>query len=1156
MSQILYNHIFDSKTLPATIDETLRSAINGDKLKNYFFVVPTGKIVKHLERKILFDYYEHTGKPLGKLNIFTLKEFAKYCFAKLYNINDYHIISEAYRLALFEEVVNNANLEFFKGKKDRISYALLERLAGIVSGLKEDGITEKEIVNNLNATSGEGNALAVDIARLSDIYNLYVEYQKILGDKYLDDTELLNKTTEGLSSFSSDIGQFFPEAELIIFEGFSEFKKPELDFIACFAQASVPMLINIDYDDKQGPLYTILEDSINKLTASGFGIKNKDDKHRGERLAHLKHNLFGYGFNKHTGFSDIIKIIESPSRVEEVILIARLVKFLILKQNIQPSEICIALRQPGNYSPLFREVFLTHKIPANIMERFELANSPVITGIIAALNLIINGFRRDDLIKFLKNPFFTIPSSETIDVDNLISLTIDLRIVGGVKRGGIDGIINSLNRTAAVYKKKIELINNNPDIEKSDLYAAKKFLVNIQKGIKDLSAVRDSLSLQEKKLLPAAFRKYIFENLIENLHVVDNIKKHLSVVQQKKGEKPAIERNNIIEEVEKNSKALKKLYDLLNEMVYVLSNRFSGKMFTLPDLMERFKTAVYGSKYQISEKIGYGVTVTTIEQTRQIPYKVMILAGAVDGEFPTPYRPETFLGMKLESSERRHILSERMQFFQFMTNAPELLDTGEKQIYISYPKFTEERELVRSPFVDALLKITTLEEDDCVIDYSIVKSAVINNDFGEQVANLIKLHPWLFSVASEIDVQSSYARAVAANKEIEEKTFDNISLYVKKNIQSYLKFITDGPTNAVRLDKSSLPDDIKQKFDEVAEQPFSITELENYAKCPYFYFLNHILRLQAKDELELGMTPLETGNILHKAVYEFYTEIASSELNKTKIPELGTVSKKSLPALLPVRLDISYEKEYLRLLKDITGRLLDEIAFDYPLFQIDRNAILGAGNQAGIADIWLRNELRRIENGWTALPVLFEFGFGMKTLSNFNIPVVDLDGLKLKGKIDRVEILNDSEEFIIADYKLSTNITASNKMVNEGKVFQMPLYMLAMEKIFNTAYGLTDWKPTGSIYYFFKTRYKDGKTEEYKQLLIPKDSFFYEIAGKKDRSKMLVSDYPQLRDFLDNNLAAAKTIVEKIGNGVFDIEPDSKACDYCQFESICRINHL
>ncbi len=1153
MSQLLYNNVFEGNNLPSTIDEAVTTGINSDSLQNYFFVVPTGKIVKHLERRILFEYYERTGKPLPKLNVFTLQDFAKYCFKKLFNAKDYHIVSEAYRLALFEEAVSRANLEFFKGKNEKISYALLERLSELINGLKEDGITEKEIAANLNASNKQGNVLAVDVSRLSDIYNLYMEYQDILGDKYLDDTELLIKTTGSLSTRNFDFSQIVSDVDLIIFEGFSEFKKPELDFITVFSHCTVPLLINIDYDDIQGPLYTILEDSIKKLIDAGFAVKNHNVQHSGKLLNHLKHNLFGYSFNKLNDFSPLIKIIESPSRIEEVILIARLVKFLILKKDIQPSEICIALRQPEKYSPLFREVFYTHKIPANVMERFELASSPVITGIISALNITINGFRRDDLIKFLKNPFLSVVADDSIDVDNIISLTIDLRITGGMKRGGIDGIINILNRTLDYYYEKVKFLVDTPDTEPYEIITAKEFVKNTQKCIRDLSKIRDTLLLPSKKLSPAQFRDYIFQNLVMNLNVVENIKKHLIIAKQRDNTKSDIEKNNIIEEVEKNSKALNKLYDLLNEMVYVLSDRFPKREFTLNELMERLKIAIYGSKYQIAEKIGYGVTVTTIEQTRQIPYKVMVLAGAIDGEFPTPYSPETFLGMKLESSEIRHILSERMQFFQFMTNAPEMLETGEKQIYISYPKFTEERELVRSPFVDALLKITSLEEDKCIIDYSIVKSAIINNYFDRQVSSLIDEHRWLFSVASNIDVQTSYAGAIAGNGKLENKTFDSISIRVKKNIQAYLKFIENENTSSIRIDKSSLPEEVKQKFESLAQKPFSVTELENYAKCPYFYFLKNLLRLETKEELELGMTALEIGNILHKIVYEFFQTLSSSELERNSTNRFDLGINNRLPALVPISLAPSLKTDYLELLQSITNSLLDDIAFDYPLFNIDREVILGNERQSGIIEIWLRNELKRQADGWDTAPVLFEFGFGMETLNAFNVPVVDFGGLKLRGKIDRVEKIHNANEFIIADYKLSTKIIASNKLVDNGKIFQMPLYMLAMEKIVADEYGLSEWKAGGAVYYFFKTKFNEDKQyiEEYKQLLVPQDSAVSKFIGK-DKSKPSIKNEEQLRLYLDNNLNAARTIVDKIANGIFDIKPDKTACTYCKFNSICR----
>jgi len=545
--------------------------------------------------------------------------------------------------------------------------------------------------------------------------------------------------------------------------------------------------------------------------------------------------------------------------------------------------------------------------------------------------------------------------------------------------------------------------------------------------------------------------------------------------------------------------------------------------------------------------VGYGVTVTTIEQTRQIPNKVSILCGAIDSEFPTQYKPETFLGMKLPNSEERHILAERMQFFQFLINGHEYIDSGEKRIYITYPKFTEEKELVRSPFVDALLRISNLERDNCIIDYSIIKSSLMNKSFDEEAKNYIKNYPWLLSVASDIDLQSLYAELIIADKEPDQEFYKNSPnlINTKSNIKNYIRTKLNSKNDSVTIDKTSLSEEIKKQLAEISSGAFSISSLEEYADCPYKYFLNHILKLSVDPELELAITPIEMGNILHKTLYLFYSMLSAEWLENEPDIRLDKMTGQLLPPIVPVRLNPENKKEYLDNILSIAENLINEIEFEHPLFDFDKRTIMGNGVKSGLLELWLDNELKRIKNGWGTEPVLFEFGYGLKSLNNYSLDVIDLDGLKIKGKIDRVEKLTNSDEFIIADYKLSSNLKATTKLIKDGKIFQLPLYMMAMKKILYDKYNL-NWNPAGGFYYFFQTKMDKGKAADSKALLITPNG---DVSRFFNGTKSTLGNGESLEDVLANNLLAAKEIVEKISEGNFDIKPEKNACTYCDYKS-------
>lgn len=1132
MAHVLHNTYEFDKSI-ADLDSLILRMINEDDIDSYIIIVPTGKIVRYLERKILYDYYNVNHKPLGKLKIYTIQDFAENCLRKYTESRHYRLISEAYRLALFEEAADNAELQFFKGKESK-SHALLEKLMNIIIGLKKDGLTTDDLKNNLDELLKTDNQFKVDTGRLGDILELYKEYQFLLDDKYLDDTDLLNLCTRLINNDSDVLIDALAGTKLILFSGFSEFKMPELTFIASLARLSFDVVINIEYDDSEGPLYTILEKSINALTNQGMHLSKLEQATVLEHnlINHLKKYLFSSEFQRHNGFSSIVKIIEASNRIEEVILISRLVKYLILKEGYAPSDICVTTRNPEIYSYLFDEIFYTHQIPGNITDRFELSRSPVISGIVAALNLIANNFKREDFIKFLNNPYLMIPTDDdnSIDVENLIALSFELRIFGGKRRNGKDDWFNRLKLAKRINEKRIENYESNPLADEYEITNAKIQLKKINKAIQDFRHINIYLTVDDFEIEANVFADIIKDKIIKGFKIIDKISNRVEFTELKKLNYSKIEKSQIVEDTEKDAKALKSFLDVLNEMTTIMSERAPGIKYSITTLTEKLKVAISGKKYQITEKIGYGVTVTTIEQTRKIPYKVMILCGAVDREFPIMYRPETFLGMELPDSEQRHILSERMQFYQFLANGPEHWQSNSKKIYISYPMMDEDNELVRSPFVDALLNISTLEQDNCILNASKIRRSLFNHSSDSDVNQLIKENNWLYSVASDIDVNREFGNAVASENLERIELIKNAS---NNNIffdaaESSIKKKKSEKSSIVKLDFTSISSELRNVCEEIALNPISISHLELYAKCPYKYYLTRILRLDEPSVLEPGMTPLEMGNLLHKILFEFYSAMVT-ELKQSE-------NDNGLPPIIPVTLENDRKKEYLETLKAIAVKYIDEIKYDHPQFKIDEETVLGMNNRKGLLEYWLDAELERIKSGWETKPVLFEFAFGMKSLSSYSIPFVDLDGLKLKGKVDRIEINQEKKNFLVADYKLTAKSSFSVNQIKNGHVFQLPLYSLAVEKILKENYQL-DYTASSGVHYYFKSKYIDKNQIETHKLY---------LLSKKD-------DANEIFNLLTDNLIAAKKIVEKIGNGEFNIEPLSNTCTYCSFSSICRI---
>jgi len=81
------------------------------------------------------------------------------------------------------------------------------------------------------------------------------------------------------------------------------------------------------------------------------------------------------------------------------------------------------------------------------------------------------------------------------------------------------------------------------------------------------------------------------------------------------------------------------------------------------------------------------------------------LCGASEGVFPAAYSPEKLFGKELPDAKQRHIRTERVLFYQFLSSSKFLFPNSENgELYIFYPKTADKYQIPASPFIDSLKK--------------------------------------------------------------------------------------------------------------------------------------------------------------------------------------------------------------------------------------------------------------------------------------------------------------------------------------------------------------------------------------------------------------------------------------------------------------------
>jgi RecB family exonuclease len=222
---------------------------------------------------------------------------------------------------------------------------------------------------------------------------------------------------------------------------------------------------------------------------------------------------------------------------------------------------------------------------------------------------------------------------------------------------------------------------------------------------------------------------------------------------------------------------------------------------------------------------------------------------------------------------------------------------------------------------------------------------------------------------------------------------------------------------------------------------FSPTALQNFASCPYKFFLYAVHRLAPREVPEAieEMDPLQRGSLVHDVQFELYQRLRD---------EAG----------LPVRpANLDHARARLDEVLDATAlRYRDELA---PAIE----RVWTDGVESVRADLreWLR---RSSEDDSGFDPWRFELSFGLaarrdRDPHSRDEPVDTGRGLTLRGSIDLVERSKDGR-IRVTDYKTGRERFPAGGVVDGGRALQPVLYALVAEKLFPD-----DRVESGRLYY-------------------------------------------------------------------------------------------
>jgi RecB family exonuclease len=282
------------------------------------------------------------------------------------------------------------------------------------------------------------------------------------------------------------------------------------------------------------------------------------------------------------------------------------------------------------------------------------------------------------------------------------------------------------------------------------------------------------------------------------------------------------------------------------------------------------------------------------------------------------------------------------------------------------------------------------------------------------------------------------------------------------------------------------------------------TTLESYARCPFGFYMSHVLGVEPVEEPEeaLLLSPLEKGLLYHDALERF--------MRRAKAEGLFPLTANARDVLFEVAAKVARTGDWS--LAGITGAR--ELAL--------RNLLTGLS-------LWLAEEALE-ESDYE--PAYFEARFGGRprpgddeALSTEEGVPFEADGgvkVSFSGKIDRVDVTRDGSGARVIDYKTSRKQTGGRKVLDGGRRLQLPVYLLAASRMLE---GLHPGIEVDSAQYLY-------------------------VGGSGGPGRMELRR-DQLEGAMEDLATAVALIVRGITGGMFFAPPADPGCSYCDYADAC-----
>lgn len=982
-------------------------------------LVPHDSLADHLCQAIARAGRGHVG-----VRFFRLIDFARACAEDRLDRQGWRPLPRLAAPLIVKNLLAQLGPEhLFGGLADQPSFptSVLETLADC----KHAGVT----ADGLHTFVTRAGLSGVYRKKIESLAMLYGQYQRFLTDRRLyDDQDMLEQAALELeaSQRREEDGPRRLSGALFVY-GFSDFSPLQRRLIVAALQDRDGLVF---FPWRAGNAYAHATPTLSWLRSLGF-TSTPLARSAESGLSRLHRSLFEevpqttpdrVDDRPHEDISSAsavpVRCLAAPSYSREAREISRMVLSLVRDHRLRFSEIGIVLRDPARYGPLLTETFKNLGIPSWLSGGLPLLHTSAGRALHLLCRMLVEDYAPDRVFEFLRA---SQPPYASLLPDAMVQHAQPDRWHALVQQAGIVSGRREWQRGLAQLEKAYEAEKG-----ADQATAVLPMLQACMAFMRGLFAAAEPRPSRPSWHAWADYSWRLYRTYSGTTVYTDHIEELLLDLAQ---------------------------LDLSDQTQHPHRSQSARQDAPTPRL-EDWAKAVSQALATQTDRLSptgqtNGVFIGELSAARGVRFRAVIIPGMVDGGFPRSVRQDPLL----LDAERQHLaetlgceLAQRSQH----TEEERLLfclatQSAVEHLILSYPSHDQASGRPQLPSWYLLRVLEALRG---------------------QVQTFADLEAW----CQRVPLTPVYAGPVQQAQDALEfhlATVEQALASGDVSVLGYLPLASPAFSYAQQAIGQRLDSPHLTAFDGLLKAPeakrrlhqhlfpsgvcVSPSALETYARCPFLYFLSHVLGLTPADDAEemVALSPRQRGLLLHAIVYDFFSQLKAAG----QLPMHGQDPQLLVRRLIPIA-----DQHFTRFAElQPTGLPL--------LWELEQEQ--------------LREGLIRLVHQEAAdesefVPHAFEVAFGSaKPQRPHRSPIRDSqffpdrpvsfsleDGepICLQGRIDRIDVSSTEVKARIIDYKtghlprgrsqaIVTRPTRTSRLFAAGTALQLPLYLFAARSL-------------------------------------------------------------------------------------------------------------